>query len=309
MIRFVCSRFLLGAVFCTVFLSEAAFAWKPAFKLPLKVEMTKGVVYGKIDGKPLTLDLFVPEGGPTPRPAAIYLHGGSWRSGTPAQFHRQAAHMATKGYVGACIRYRLSKKAKFPAALEDSKCAVRWLRANAETYQIDPKRIAAVGGSAGGHLAELVGVIDESFGLEGKGGHEAYSSEVQAVVSFNGVTDLVDCAKKGLLLKAMRQFLGCTYEDNPKRYATASANTHVDKDCPPFLFLHGTKDKTVPFAQSVEMAEKLRALGVDAVVYKAEGAGHGFFNNDPHYTRCLKAMERFLERHLRGKEHTSDGGP
>jgi acetyl esterase/lipase len=272
-------------------------AW-PKPKLPGNVEMERDVVYGKGGGRDLKLDLFLPKGGSAPRPAVVFIHGGGWRGGTPRQFHRQAAYLAGKGYVGACIEYRLSGEAKFPAALEDCKCAVRWMRANAKTYQVDPNRIAACGGSAGGHLAAMLGVTNKSHGFEGKGGHAKFSSRVSLVVDFNGVSDLDELGKNAPLRNAIQKFLGPPYKENPALYVKASPITHLDAKDPPFLFLHGTADTTVPFEQSVAMMTKLRDLGIDTALYEAKGAKHAFFNKPPHFRPTLKRMEAFLDKHF-----------
>jgi acetyl esterase/lipase len=263
--------------------------------------MKRDIVYGKGGARSLKLDLFLPKDGPTPRPAIVFIHGGGWKGGTRKQFHRQAAYLAGKGYVGACIEYRFSGEATFPAALEDCKCAVRWLRATAMTYKVDTDRIAACGGSAGGHLAAMVGVTDTSRGFEGKGGHERFSSRVHAVVDFNGVSDLDDLGKRAKLGNAMEKFLGVRHKDNPKLYMTASPITYINAKSPPFLLLHGTADPIVPFEQSVAMMKKLNGVGVDADLYEAKDAKHGFFNRPPHFDPTLRRMERFLDKHLRAR--------
>jgi acetyl esterase/lipase len=296
----------VGVCVACMLLPSYAFAAKakkrgqPKLKPPPNVELKRGIVYGKGGERDLKLDLFLPKDASVPRPAIVFIHGGGWRGGSPRQFHRQAAYLAGKGYVGACIEYRFTKEAKFPAALEDCKCAVRWFRCNAKTYNVDVDRIAVCGGSAGGHLAAMVGVTDASDGFEGKGGHEKQSSKVHLVVDFNGVNDLVDCAKKKMLSKAALAFLGASYDEAPKLYAKASPITYINAKSPPFLLLHGTNDKIVPFEQSVAVMKKLEALGIDAELYKAEGAGHGFFNRPPHYEPTLLRMEAFLDKHFRG---------
>jgi acetyl esterase/lipase len=281
---------------------------QPRLVLPPNVEMKRDVVYGKGGERELKCDLFLPKGTSTAggkmaaRPGIVFIHGGGWSGGTRGQFHKQAAYLAGKGYVGACIEYRLSREAKFPAALEDCKCAVRWMRANAKTYHIDPDRIAVCGGSAGGHLASMVGLTKPSDGFEGKGGHQEFSSRVQLVVDFNGVSDLDELAKGRPLYNSIQKFLGPTYKENPKLYVIASPISHVDAKAPPFLLLHGTDDTTVPFEQSVAMMKKLQAAGVEAELFEAKGAKHGFFNRPPFYEPTLKRMEAFLDKHFRANE-------
>ena len=148
--------------------------------------MESGVVYGVGGGRELRLDLYRPSGGSGPYPAVVFIHGGGWRSGQRGQLSRQAMYLATRGYVCACIEYRLSGEASFPAAIEDCKCAVRWMRAvGTKNYRVDPERIAVSGSSAGGHLALLTGASGGVAELEGSGGWSEYSSRVQLVAAFN----------------------------------------------------------------------------------------------------------------------------
>ncbi len=200
--------------------------------------------------------------------------------------------MATKGFVGACVEYRLSGEARFPAAVEDTKAAVRWLRANASQYGIDPDRIGAAGGSAGGHLAAMLGTTDSIPEFEGGGGNPEFSSRVRAVAGFNPALSFENLPRASRSIVA--QFIGTTYADNPELWLKASPASHVGKDSASFLFLHGTEDETVPYQQSVDMMNELRAVGVRAELFTAEGAPHGFFNSPPWYEPTLKAMERFF---------------
>jgi acetyl esterase/lipase len=287
----------LGAalVFSAVEAASAQAAQDPPFRLPENVEMKMDVVYGKGGGRDLKLDLFLPKEGGGARPAVLFIHGGGWQGGTRTQFHRQAAYLASvRGYVGACIEYRLSGEARFPAAVEDNKCAVRWLRASAGTYRIDPERIAAAGGSAGGHLAAMLGLTSKVAGLEGSGGHAGFSSRVNAVVDFNGASDLAALAGSDRATGPVSRFLGVSHEVDPELYRRASPITHVARGAPPFLFLHGTDDTTIPIDQSRAMVQKLRDAGVMAEIYEAPGAAHGFFNRPPHYEPTLREMEAFL---------------
>ena len=257
----------------------------PPFELPAGVDMQSDLVYASPGGRDLHLDLFLPKTGRGPFPAVVYIHGGGWQNGSKAAFRRQAAYMATKGFAGVCIQYRLSGEAKYPAALDDSKAAVEWVRANAAKYHINPNQIGAAGGSAGGHLVGLLGAM----GL------------VQAVAAFNPAVDLVSFgkAKPSDAQNSVYKFLGCSYADNPKLWAEATPLTHVNSKSAPFLFLHGTADTTVPYQQSVDMMNKLKAAGVDAEIFPAEGAKHGFFNSPPFFEPTMKRMERFFEEKLR----------
>ena len=249
-----------------------------------------------MDKRELRLDLFLPRSGKGPFPGIVYIHGGAWSGGTKNAFQRQAAYMATKGFVGACIEYRLSGEAKYPAALYDSKAAVRWMRANASQYHIDPNRIGAAGGSARGHLVAMLGTTIDDPEFEGDEGNNNFSSRVEAVAAFNPAVDLVSFGKKadGAGKNAVYQFLGTTYSENPKLWEAATPLLHVSKKSALFLFLHGTADQTVPYQQSVEMKSRVKAARVCAELFTAEGAGHAFFNSPPWFEPTLKRMEEFF---------------
>jgi acetyl esterase/lipase len=278
---------------------EGKWEWTP--EAPENVEVIKKVIYGKGGGRDLGLALFLPKDDEPLHPGIVFIHGGGWTGGSPAHFSQQAAYLAGKGYVGACVEYRLSGEAKFPAAVEDVKCAVRWMRANAEKYKIDPERIASVGGSAGGHLASILGVMDKADGLEGDGGHGGYSSKTNAVVAFNGAFSFMvlqehmqNISKQRSQPSAPERFIGGTIKELPEKFKQASPMTYVDETDAPHLFLHGTADGLVPIRQSVDMMKALEKVGVRAELYAAEGEGHGFFNKGPQYEKTLKRMEQFL---------------
>jgi acetyl esterase/lipase len=270
----------------------------PPFEIPPGVHLEQNIPFCQIDEKSLTLDLYLPGDPSVNRPAIIFVHGGGWRSGNKYQFRRQAAYFASKGYVCICIEYRLSGEAVFPAAVEDCKCAVRWLRARAEMYDIDPGKIAAAGGSAGGHLASLLGVLDGHSSYEGSGGYADFSSKVNAVISLNGVAYLPIDVPGERIPALVIQFIGGTWQDHPELYRQASPITHIDAADSPFLFIHGTGDTTVPHKQSVDFTDALKLAGVPAEIYSVEGQPHGFFNRPPWYEPALKRMGKFLDIYL-----------
>jgi len=274
----------------------------PPFELPAGVTVERDLVYARYGDREMKLDLYRPASGAGPFPAIVFIHGGGWSAGNKNAFRRQAAYQATKGFAGACIAYRLSGEATYPAAAHDSKAAVRWVRANAAKYSINPDKIGAAGGSAGGHLVAILGTSAKLRKLEGDGGNPGFSSRVQAVVSFNGVFDLAGAAAKSANATGpIALFLGGPYDHMPQVYAEASPMTHVDKSSAPFLLLHGTADSTVPYQQSVDMQKKLEAAGVRAELYSAEGAQHGFFNRPPHFHPTLERMEQFFRSVLAAK--------
>lgn len=258
----------------------------PPFRLPDGVDLKPDLVYASPGGRDLRLDLYAPASGAGPFPAVVYIHGGGWSGGNKKAFSRQAAHMAANGFIGACIQYRLSGEAKYPAAFDDAKAAVAWMRANAAKYRLDASRIGAAGGSAGGHLVAMLGMADLG---------------IKAVAAFNPAVDLVTGGKRNPDARSgpIYSFLGYTYAERPQVWEEASPSLHVTRGAPPFLFLHGMADMTVPYQQSVEMMKKLQAAGVRAELYSAEGAGHGFFNRPPYFEPALKRMEEFFTKTLR----------
>jgi acetyl esterase/lipase len=250
----------------------------PVATLPVPVTSTvqivKDIEYGRGGEMPLYLDLYIPETPIIkPMPAVIFIHGGGWQSGD--KYPSQVRSLAQCGFFAVSINYRLSGVAIFPAAVEDCKCAVRWLRANAVKYNVDPNRIGVWGGSAGGHLALMVACTDETAGLEGNGSWETYSSRVQAVCSYYGPTDLMSMQDGGDTA-APAKFIGGSLLEKPETYKLASPVTYVTLDDPPLLMVHGQSDRVVPYAQSVKMLDAYLKLGLKVELVEVLNAGHGF---------------------------------
>lgn len=267
---------------------------------PEGVRIERGMVFAEVDGDPLKLDLYVPEDAAGPLPALVWIFGGGWRVGDRGKI--VVAPIATRGYVVASIDYRLSGKAKFPAQIHDCKAAIRFLRANAERLGIDPRRIGVCGPSAGGHLAALLGTGNDDPGLEGSVGTTGVSSRVQAVVALFPPTELTSLYEADVDFKmhyVIRKLLDGTPEERPKLAALASPATHVSRDDPPFLLVHGAKDPIVPAAQSRLMHEKLRAAGVQSELHVLEDAGHG--NSVLRREDVQRWINEFLDRRLKGK--------
>ena len=243
-----------------------------------EITVTRDIEYGRIGDRPLLLDIYTPEKPIiSPMPAVIWIHGGGWRSGNKST--NKIKLLAKYGFFGVSIEYRLSGEAQFPAAVEDCKCAVRWLKANAEEYNVDPDRIGVWGGSAGGHLSLMVACADEEAGLEGNGGWEGISSRVQAACSYWGPADFISWYESPETRPtndtAPIQFLGGTIEEKYDAYWLASPVNHVTVDDPPLLLVHGDLDPVVPFEQSVIMNQAYRKAGLEVTLVEVTGAGHG----------------------------------
>lgn len=268
-----------------------------AIPLPDSVSVEKGIEYGKGGDVSLKLDLYKPKQLATPAPALIFIHGGAWKGGSRDVYHNYCVRFAEQGFVTATASYRLLDVARFPAAVEDVKCAVRWMRANAEKLGVAPNHIGVAGGSAGGHLSMMIGYSSDVPELEGAGGHAGVSSRVQAVVNLYGPTDMTtDFARNA---REVHAFLGSTYDRAPETYKLASPTTHVTKDDPPTLILHGSIDTVVPIEQAELLAAKLKEVGVECVYDRVEGWPHTMDMESRVNDHCFAQMLEFFNRHLK----------
>jgi acetyl esterase/lipase len=276
-----------------VFLPQAPIA------LPEGVVETKDVEYGKVGDRKLLLDLYMPAKLDKPAPGLIFIHGGGWKGGNRSDYKYYTVRYAKRGYVCATISYRFSQEAPFPAAVQDAKCAVRWMRANAAKYHVDPDRIAVLGGSAGGYLAMMVGYTSDVPELEGDGGYPEVSNKVRAVVNLYGPCDL-DCPQ-ARNVDVVRSFIGKPYDEARELYEKASPVRYVTRDDPPTLILHGTVDATVSIEQSDRLAAKLKEVGVPCQYEKFEGWPHTMDVAIDVNLRCQWFMNRFFRQYLSAK--------
>ncbi len=261
----------------------------------------KDVVYATVDGKKLGLDIYMPAGVQTP-PLLVWVHGGAWRSGT-----KEGVPMVfvEHGIATASLDFRLSTEARFPAAVHDIKAAIRFLRANASEYRYRTDRIAISGTSSGGHLAALVGVTNGHAALEGTvGDHPDQSSDVQAIVSYYGASNLTTILAQstphGLNVRepALKLLLGALPESAKELAELASPVFHVDRSDPPLLLVHGDQDPQMPINQAHELEGAYKQLGLDVSLDVVHGAAHGgnaFFSGD-HLTRALEFLHRTIGR-------------
>jgi acetyl esterase/lipase len=257
----------------------------------------KDIVFGKGGDQDLQLNLAMPKGD-GPFPTIVCVHGGGWKAGHRNDLNLLVAYFAEKGFVAATVSYRFAPKYKFPAQIEDCKAAVRWLRANAKEYKINPDKIGAVGFSAGGHLVSLLGAANEKSGLEGTGGNPKQSSKVQAVVNFFGPTDFITKTwNKDTEEKYFIGFLGGTFDEARDMYKKASPLNYVSKDNPPFLFIHGDKDTLVDIHHSKVMDAKLREMSVSSKLVVMEGHGHGWAGEA--LFKSLDQTNKFFEEKLK----------
>jgi acetyl esterase/lipase len=250
----------------------------PRIDPQVPLTLRPGLEYGRAGGQPLLLDLISPsDHAATPRPAAIWLHGGGWYAGGresgPTYW---CALLAAHGFVTASVDYRLSGDAVFPAQIHDVKAAIRWLRSNAETYQFDPDRIGIWGHSAGGHLAALAAVTGDLPDLEGNGSPSG-SSAVQAAAIASTYTDFVNTGTDGDHPVLAKLFGGTRAEtQDQRRRASPVAHVRDHQAAPPFLIAHGTLDETVPYEQAERLHAALTAAGTSAELVTIEGGYHNW---------------------------------
>jgi acetyl esterase/lipase len=243
------------------------------------VRVTRDIEYARVGELSLKLDLYVPATS-SPPPVILWVHGGAWRSGSKT--NSPLLPLTEKGYALASVDYRLSPVAQFPAQAYDIKGAIRFLRAKHQEYGIAAERMAIAGGSAGGHLAALVGVSGGEKELEGDvGNHLDQSSAVQAIVDFYGPTDLttilLQSTPHGLSVRvpALQLLLGGQPEKNPALAALASPVAHVDAKDPPLLIFHGDRDPQVPINQSHELVGAYKKHNLPVTLEVVYGGGHG----------------------------------
>jgi acetyl esterase/lipase len=233
----------------------------------------RDITYDTVDGVALKLDLYYPSTWNAPAPLAVYVHGGAWMSGDKGSGAGlvDRDELLRRGYVVASINYRLAPTHHWPAQIEDCKAAIRFLRANAMRFGVDPARIGVWGSSAGGHLVAMLGTADESDGFDGSGGNHEVSSRVNAVVDMFGPSDLT---RAGLSSTPIWTLLGPGV--SIQALASASPVTYVTPNDAPFLILHGDQDTTVPLAQSEILHARLLAAGIPSTLVVVRNAGHGF---------------------------------
>jgi len=301
------SRLLSCALLCTLLL--------PAFGD--EVERLDDIPYLE-RGRTETLDLYLPAGTAAPRPAVLWIHGGGWQGGTKRDPREVAVGeaLAREGYIVASVDYALAtaERHTWPLALLDCKNGVRFLRANAAKYNIDPKRIAVMGGSAGGHLALMVAFTHGDPALTPDGPDAPYpgvDDSVGAVADFYGITNLLTRQRvtpEGVPTGKPHpgsnfKFTGLRLPEGEAVWRAASPVTHVKQGLPPVFITHGKRDATVDYLQATELAAALEKAGVPHELLLLENAGHTYtlthWRKQPLERDLRPPLLEFLKKHLR----------
>ncbi len=278
------------------------------YSIPLHAssyEVEKGLPFTKADPS-LTLDLYLPKESDEPKPCIIVIQGGGFAPQNGQKFKPFAAYLAERGFAAALVSYRGRTDHNYLDTIADNKAAVRFVRAKSSKYKIDPDRIGAMGRSAGGTLTAMLAVTGDDPDFEGNGGHEQYSSSIQAAVAFCGVFDFISrftdenqiALQPGVKTKIISngEWIGPPFSTDQHDWINASAINHLDRKDPPILLLHCKDDATVPWIQTEIMHKAMKQTGADSSVVYYETGGHGFrdLGETP-----MAEMVRFFEKQLR----------
>lgn len=280
------------------------------FTPPENVTFLQNVPYAGTENPKQMLDILIPkEPKNTSLPVIVYIHGGAFRAGSKESALWKLRRFAESGeYACATINYRLSGEAIWPAQIHDCKAAIRWIKANAKKYNLNPDRIGVWGSSAGGHLVAMLGTSAGVEVIDGKiGKNTEHSSSVACVIDFYGPSDFPSMDKDappgaklrhGVANSPESMLMGFTIDENPEGAAVASPITYITPDDPPFLIVHGTKDPTVPYPQSTRLHKALRKAGVNSTLLSVDGGGHGRGFG----IEVNRNAKRFFDHHLRDKK-------
>jgi acetyl esterase/lipase len=267
---------------------------------PGNIEIIRDREIAKVGGEPILVDLAYPKTPPAaPMPALLCVHGGGWSGGNKKD--ALALDAAIHGYFVVSVGYRLAGPAHWPAQIQDCKLALRWMRAHAADFHLDPEHIGCTGHSAGGHLVACLGTMGEVAAYD-VGEYPGVSSRVQAVVDLAGPTDLTVYFKG----KAgpIEKLFGPASQEHPEVLAEASPALHVQAGDPPFFIAHGDQDKLVPIAQAEQMVEALKKAGIAVEYSVTKNGGHGLGGGNeteaqPSRKELNEMILKFLDRELK----------
>lgn len=271
-------------------------------KLPEGVKSEENIVYTSYGDRDLHLDLFAPVKGGL-YPGVLLIHGGGWRSGDRSMEIPMAQLLASHGYVTATVEYRLSVEALYPAAVQDLKTALRWMRANASKYNIDTTKIAVYGCSAGGQLAFFLGATNGIKKFEGEG-YLNYSSNVQSVVTLDGIYNMTRPSESGKDTipdkpSGGKSWFGASYKNRPDLWKEASSIFYVDEKMVPSLFINSSLTRY--YGGRDEMIEKLKALHIFYETYTIPNTPHPFWLFHPWFDEASSYIIKYLDKVFKNK--------
>jgi len=320
------TRFVTAAI-STIVLSAAALASQAApqtvdpatrfVQIANNYSVAADITYLRAGGADLKLDVYRPSNAAGPTPVLMFMHGGGWTNGSKNSSLFASLPFIEMGWAVVNVEYRLADVALAPAAVEDCRCALRWIYQNARQYQFDLDNIVATGQSAGGHLALTTGMIPESAGLDRQcpgdrrrawttGDLGTQPIKVAAVLDFYGITDVEDLInrKPGTSGNFTEAWLGSPI-DRAAIAKRVSPTTYVRKELPPIMIIHGTADPIVPFDQATKLQKMLDAAGSPNEFYAVEGGGHGGWSTAD-MEKIYKAVRVFFAKYHIG-EPRADG--
>ena len=290
-------KFLLltGLIFlCVLAVATICIAQNPVSP-PANVSLQKDVQYTTVT-MPLRMNVVRPTANTSPLPVVICIHGGGWAAGNKDDMLQMCYGLAALGYAAVTVEYRFAPKFNYPTQLEDVRAALKYVRTHASELNIDPSRIGAIGGSAGGHLALLLAETNDAGGfLTDKAGEKP---ALRAAASLSGPTDftakLPDAAVQILL-----SLMGKPLTDATAAYKEASPIFHLNKNCAPMLLVHGDKDELVPYDQATSMIDACKKAGVSAELFTLHNAGHGGGADKAETEASIKKLAEFFDKNLR----------
>jgi arylsulfatase A len=259
--------------------------------LPDDVEVQKNLIYAEYEDYSLQLDLYRPTGSEK-LSAIVVITGGGKVHASKGIEAAMATMLAAKGFVTVSIEYRGSDEEVFPASVHDTKAAIRWLRANAETYNIKLDAIGAIGGSWGGFLSVYSGLTNGLPELEGEGGNGDWSSDLAAVVGLSTPTDFIKLESKA------ENYFGESYQSEPGLWEFASPLIHVNQNSPPLLLIASATDDTIPHEHSLDMAQSYAKEGLEIEFLLLPGGGHAFYYTNSGFDETVDRAAYFFHKHL-----------
>ena len=275
---------------------------QPGTRTPEQLQVDLDVVYAQHGERKMLMDITFPKLAKAhePLPCIVLVHGGGWHKGDKTKYRALANRLASRRYVVSAIEYRLADEAAFPAAMHDCTAAVRYLRAHAKKYHLDPNRIGAIGGSAGAHLAGLMASAGSHPKLQGEGGHPSESAKIHAAIVMAGPMEMLtgsvaERSRSGKGFSNSNSWLRGTVDEKPELYQLADAYAQIDENTCPILFMAGEFDKP---ERNQASRDKLRSLGIETGIKIYEGGKHGCWNQLPWIDSMVVDMDEFMRAQL-----------